>query len=367
MPRYTDADGRIDIKSLTLEELEAELQGLGSERFRALQIYKWLWQRHARSFDGMTNVAKSVRVTLAERFFIPFLEPIGVLRSTDGTTKFLWKTHDGWQIESVLIPDEDRLTLCVSSQVGCAMACSFCLTGDLGLKRHLRPSEIANQPLQIRAGLAEDTRITNVVMMGMGEPLHNYDNLVPALRTYLAEDGLGFSHRKITVSTVGLVPAMQKLADALPVNLAVSLNATTEEQRRIVMPITRKYSMATLLETCRTLPIPHHKRITFEYVMMAGFNDSLEDAARLVKLMRGIKSKVNLIPYNENPDRDIKRPSDERVKAFQHHLVTRGVQCSVRTTRGIDISAACGQLGKADAASVEAFFGAMGQGAVATS
>lgn len=358
MPTFTAPDGRIDIKSLSLAELEAAMQGMGSEKFRALQVYKWLWQRGARSFDTMTNISKSVRTELDAKFFISWLECVGVLRSTDGTTKFLWKTHDGFQIESVLIPDEDRLTLCVSSQVGCAMACSFCLTGDLGLKRHLRPSEIANQPLQIRAGLAEGSRITNVVMMGMGEPLHNYDNLVCALRTYLAEDGLGFSHRKVTVSTVGLVPAMQKLSEELPVNLAVSLNASTEEQRREVMPITKKYSMQTLLDACRALPVPHHKRITFEYVMMAGFNDSLEDAARLVRLLHGIKSKVNLIPYNENPDRDIKRPSDARVDAFQHYLVTRGVQCSVRSTRGIDISAACGQLGKADAASVEAFFGA---------
>jgi 23S rRNA (adenine2503-C2)-methyltransferase len=344
------------VKSLSLEELEEDLAGLGSEKFRALQVYKWLWQRHARSFDVMTNIAKSVRAALDERFYISWLECVGVLKSTDGTTKFLWRTEEGQQIESVLIPDEDRLTLCVSSQVGCAMACTFCLTGDLGLKRHLRPSEIANQPLQIRAGLAEGTRITNVVMMGMGEPLHNYDNLVAALRTYLAEDGLGFSHRKITVSTVGLVPAMQKLSEALPVNLAVSLNASTEEQRRQVMPITKKYSMAELLDACRALPVPHHKRITFEYVMMAGFNDGMDDAARLVKLLRGIRSKINLIPYNENPDRDIKRPAESRVRDFQTYLVRHGVQCSVRSTRGIDISAACGQLGKADPASVAAFF-----------
>jgi 23S rRNA (adenine2503-C2)-methyltransferase len=356
MPRYARDDGRVDIKSLTLAELEAELAGIGSEKFRALQIYKWLWQRAARSFDEMTNISKPVRAVLAERFHIPWLECVGVLESRDGTRKFLWRTDDGFQIESVLIPDDDRLTLCVSSQVGCAMACTFCLTGDLGLKRHLRPAEIANQPLQIRQGLG-DTRITNVVMMGMGEPLHNYDNLVAALRTYLDEDALGFSHRKITVSTVGLVPAMQKLTETLPVNLAVSLNASTEEQRRRVMQITRKYSMHALLDACRELPLPHHKRITFEYVMMAGFNDSSEDAARLVKLLHGIKSKVNLIPYNENPDRDIKRPSDATVKAFQHFLVTRGVQCSVRSTRGIDISAACGQLGKADPSSVAAFFG----------
>ncbi len=357
MPHFTRADGRVDIKSLSLEELEKELDGLGSEKFRALQIYKWLWQRGAKTFGEMTNIARSVHGTLDERFYISWLECVGVLESKDGTTKFLWTTEEGLQIESVLIPDDDRLTLCVSSQVGCAMACTFCLTGDLGLKRNLRPSEISNQPLQIRAGLAEGTRITNVVMMGMGEPLHNYDNLVSALRTYLSENGLGFSHRKITVSTVGLVPAMKKLAAELPVNLAVSLNATTEEQRRQVMPITRKYSMHELLEACRELPVPHHKRITFEYVMMAGFNDAMEDAARLVKLLRGIRSKVNLIPYNENPDRDIKRPAATRVYDFQTYLVHHGVQCSVRSARGTDISAACGQLGKAEAGSAAAWFG----------
>jgi 23S rRNA (adenine2503-C2)-methyltransferase len=358
MPRYTRPDGKIDVKSLSLEELEQEITGVGSEKFRALQIYKWLWQRNVRSFEEMTNIAKGARASLEERFYISWLECVGVLESKDGTTKFLWKTEDGQQIESVLIPDDDRLTLCVSSQVGCAMACTFCLTGDLGLARNLRPSEIVNQPLQIRAGLKPDTRITNVVMMGMGEPLHNYTNLVTALQTYLAEDGLGFSHRRITVSTVGLIPAMQKLTADLPVNLAVSLNASTEEQRRTVMPITKKYSMHELLEACRKLPIISHKRITFEYVMMAGFNDGMDDAARLVKLLRGIKSKVNLIPYNKNPDRDIKRPSDTRVRDFQTYMVQHGIQCSVRTPRGVDISAACGQLGKADAGSVEAWFAA---------
>ena len=356
MPRFPRADGRLDFKSLTLDEIEAEIAGLGSEKFRALQAYKWVWQRGVRTFAEMKNIATSVRVAMDERFYIGWLACDGVLESADGTTKFLWKTDDGYQIESVLIPDGDRLTLCVSSQVGCAMACTFCLTGDLGLKRHLRPAEIANQPLQIKAGLAPETRITNVVMMGMGEPLHNFDNLVAALHTYLSEDALGFSHRKVTVSTVGLVPAMRKLAEVLPVNLAVSLNATTEAQRRAVMPITRKHSMAELLEACRTLPILHHKRITFEYVMMGGFNDGLDDAARLVELLGGMKTKVNLIPYNENPSRDIRRPTDERVHDFQTVLVKAGVQCSVRSTRGIDISAACGQLGKADPNSATDWF-----------
>ena len=348
MPRFVRADGKIDIKSMSLAEIEAELFGLGSERFRALQVYKWLWQRGVASFEAMSNVSKAARVMLEQHFYISFLTVVAIQKSRDGTHKFLWQTEDGQRIESVLIPDDERTTLCVSSQVGCAMACSFCLTGDLGLRRHLRPSEIANQPLQVRHALDAQHRITNVVLMGMGEPLHNLDNLIPALEIYLDGQGLNFSHRKVTVSTVGLVPQMRALADALPVNLAVSLNATTEEQRRSVMPITRKYSMQELLDACRELPLPTTKRITFEYVMMAEFNDSMDDAKRLVKLMRGIKSKINLIPYNENPDRDLRRPTDARVRAFQQHLVKHGLQASVRVTRGRDISAACGQLGKGD-------------------
>jgi len=224
---------------------------------------------------------------------------------------------------------------------------TICLTGDMGFKRHLTAGEIASQPLQVQAMLPSGTRITNIVMMGMGEPLHNYDNLVTALRIMLDDVGLNLSHRKITVSTVGLVPALKRLAQELPVNIAISLNATTEEQRRAVMPITRKYSLAELMATCANLPLHPGKRIAFEYVMMAGFNSEMADAQRLYELMKPIRArvKVNLIPYNENPNREIRRPNQDRVKAFQHHLVSRGIHCSVRTTRGRDISAACGQLG----------------------
>lgn len=342
-------DGRVDLKSLDLDGLRAFMAGMNKERYRALQVYKWIWQRGVENFADMTNIAKSVRVELAERAAITWLELVAVEDSADGTRKYLWRCADGSNIESVLIPDHDhdRLTLCVSTQVGCAMACSFCLTGDLGLVRQLTPSEIANQPLQVSRTLAPGQRITNIVMMGMGEPLHNLDNLLVALRNLLAEDAQNYSHRKITVSTAGLVPEMRRLAETVPVNIAVSLNATTDEQRRQVMPITRRYPLAELMQACRELPLPSGKRITFEYVMMAGFNDSMDDAARLVKLIQGVKAKVNLIPYNENPHRAIRRPSDERVKAFQHYLVCRGIHCSVRTSRGRDISAACGQLGTA--------------------
>jgi len=342
-----DEQGRRDIKSLSLAELQQEMVDLGKAKFRALQVYKWIWQKGVDSFDDMTNISKPTRAALAERYYLSSLELASRQDSEDGTIKFVWRCYDGSQIESVLIPDGDRLTLCMSTQVGCAMACTFCLTGDLGLKRNLAPSEIANQPFQIQKALPEETRITNLVLMGMGEPLHNIDNLVVALNVALDEEALNYSHRKITVSTVGLVPKMAELAAALPVNLAVSLNSSTEKQRLEVMPITKRYSLDELMQACRDFPLPNGKMITFEYVMMKGFNDSMEDAARLVKLLKGIRGKINLIPYNENPDRDIQRPTDARVKEFQSFLQSRKINCSVRVTRGRDISAACGQLGKA--------------------
>jgi 23S rRNA (adenine2503-C2)-methyltransferase len=350
-----DAEGRIDIKCFDLPKLERFFaEELGLKPTAAKRVFKAIWQRHATSFESMDGVAREIREKLVRHFYLPALTPELVLRSDDGTIKYLWKLEDGSTVESVLIPEEDRLTLCVSSQVGCAMSCSFCLTGDLGLKRHLKPSEIAMQPLQVQADIEayggsfyEGRRISNIVMMGMGEPLHNLENLVTALRICMDDDGQNFSHRRITVSTVGLVPKMAELAAALPVNLAVSLNATTEAQRREIMPITRKYSLEELMEACRNFPLPRTKRITFEYVMFEGFNDTLEDADRLVGLLQGIPSKVNLIPYNENPSRDLRRPVRDVVWQFKKYLMARGVNCSIRVTRGIDISAACGQLGKA--------------------
>ncbi len=314
----------------------------------AQRVFQDLWQGRATDVSQLASVRASVRKRLAAVAHVSSLATDRVLRSADGTTKFLWRLHDGLVVESVLIPDGDRLTLCVSTQVGCAMACTFCLTGDMGLERHLTSAEIALQPLTVQRTLPPGRRISNLVLMGMGEPLHNLAALVTALRICLDDFGLKMSHRRITVSTVGLVPKMAELAAALPVNLAVSLNATTEEQRRAIMPVTRRWSLAELLDACRSLPLPSGKRITFEMVLFAGFNDTLEDAERLRILLRGIPAKVNLIPYNENPGRPLlRRPTDEVVRAYQDHLVRHGTSCSVRTTRGLDINAACGQLGRA--------------------
>jgi 23S rRNA (adenine2503-C2)-methyltransferase len=346
-----DDAGRTDLRALDREALQGWLtETLGADKVDpglGTRLFQQLWQRGHDDVATAPSVRKEARAVLGQRAFAQRLATDTVIRSTDGTTKFLWRLADGHTIESVLIPDEGRLTLCMSTQVGCAMACTFCLTGDLGLIRHLTAAEIALQPMQVQETLPPDTRITNLVLMGMGEPLHNLAALVPALRICLDDFGLGFSHRRVTVSTVGLVPKMAELAAALPVNLAVSLNATTEEQRRAIMPITRKHSLVALLDACRAFPLPRGKRITFEYVMFRGFNDTLEDAARLLVLLQDIPAKVNLIPYNENPDRPgLQRPPADVVKGFQDFLVRRGLSTSIRTTRGIDISAACGQLGK---------------------
>jgi 23S rRNA (adenine2503-C2)-methyltransferase len=347
------ASERVDIRSLSLNELEELIDGMGKEKYRALQTWKWIWQHMIDDFSEMTNISKSFRAELASKAQLGRLELAEQQLSEDGTRKFVWLLDDGHRVESVYIPDGDRRTLCISTQVGCAMACTFCLTGDLGLLRHLTPAEIALQPAQVSQMLPEGERITNVVMMGMGEPLHNFDNLLIALEILLHENAQNFSHRKVTVSTVGMLKKLEAFAALSPVNIAISLNASSDEQRSQMMPINRRHDIAEIMEVCKRLPLPSGKRITFEYVMFAGFNDSLEDAARVVKWLRGVRGKVNLIPYNENPHRDLQRPSDATVQAFQEYVVGHGIQCSVRLTRGRDISAACGQLGRSEGAGAE--------------
>jgi 23S rRNA (adenine2503-C2)-methyltransferase len=334
----------VDIKNLAFEEISSFISHLGKERFRATQIMKWVFQKRVKSFDDMTNLARDFREALKDVAFISSLQPIRVEVSRDGTKKYLFQLSDGNAIESVLIPEEDRLTLCISSQVGCPLDCAFCLTGKGGFVRDLTTAEIVNQICAVQDDLPEDKRITNIVLMGMGEPLLNYDNVLKALKIITYGDGLNFSTRKVTVSTSGIIPEMMKLGMAMPVNIAVSLNATTDDVRSRLMPINRKYPLARLLAACREYPLPPRRRITFEYILMRGVNDSLEDARRLAGLLRGIPCKINLIPFNEHEGSDLKRPSDEAIRAFQEVVLEAGYTAPIRVSKGRDISAACGQL-----------------------
>jgi len=338
---------KVNIKSLSREELQARLIALGLKKYRADQILVWIYTHHAVSFDEMTNIAKIERELLSSVFFIPKPTIIRTETSADLTRKFLFQLEDGHTIESVLIPDEDRQTLCISSQVGCQQACRFCLTGQGGFIRNLKAWEIADQVLEIERVLRQEKkrRITNIVMMGMGEPLANFDEVVKALKVITSEKGLGFSPRRVTVSTDGLVPEIDRLAaSGVKVNLAISLNATTDEVRDRIMPVNKRYPIKDLLAACRRYPLEPRRRITFEYVMLKGLNDSSEDALRLAQLLRGIKCKVNLIPFNPFPGSEFKSPDDGAVRKFQQILLDHHYTAPVRESRGRDISAACGQL-----------------------
>lgn len=293
----------------------------------------------------MTNLSKKFRQELNQVSYLSTLSPLHTEQARDGTKKFLFQLEDGNRIESVLIPDRKRLTLCLSTQVGCAFGCRFCLTGKMGWRRDLSVSEIVNQILYAKETLGEKASITNIVLMGMGEPLANYRNTLKAIELMLHPDGFKFSSRRVTLSTVGLLPELDQLAkDKISFRLAISLNATDEETRSHLMPINRRYPLKRILEGCRNFPLKPRARITFEYVMVEGVNDSSQDAKRLLKILKGIPSKVNLIPLNEAPGLPFKKPSDEKVKQFQEILMEGGLTAIVRTSKGREISAACGQL-----------------------
>lgn len=361
----------VDIKTLSLEELSHLLMDRGMKRYRADQIHEWIYRKGARSFDEMTNIAKAERAVLSDCFYISVPHIAGVETSTDGTKKFLFSLKDGHTIESVLIPDGERKTLCISSQVGCAQACRFCLTGSGGFQRDLEPFEIVDQVWAVETMLAsgpaghphretapgasgahEPVRhITNIVLMGMGEPLANFANVVQALRTITAGKGLGYSPRRITLSTDGLAPEIDRLGrTGLNVNLAVSLNAATDRVRDRIMPVNRRHPIGELLAACRRYPLDDRRRITFEYVLLRGVNDSGEDALRLARLLRGIRCKINLIPFNPFPGSAFERPDDAAVRRFQQILLDHHYTAPVRESRGRDISAACGQLRERSAA-----------------
>ncbi len=338
-----------DLRDFTLPELTEWIRGWGEPPYRARQIFRWLWKGQIRDVGEMTDLPRACREVLSTR---ARLNPVSVVRiqsSRDGTRKLLLRLSDGEAIEAVLIPEARRLTACISSQAGCAMGCRFCLTATMGLHRNLRPSEIAGQVSALASTLGPGKQMTHIVLMGMGEPLANYAATEKALRILTTKEGLGFSPRRITVSTVGLVPGIRRLArSGLGVNLAVSLTATTDEVRNDLIPINARYPIGELVQACREFPLPPRRRMTFEYVLMAGVNDHVDDAHRLVKLLKGIRCKVNLIPLNEAPEIPFHRPVRRRIEAFQKILERAGYIGTIRESRGQDISAACGMLATAE-------------------
>jgi 23S rRNA (adenine2503-C2)-methyltransferase len=336
---------RLELAELEPQELEAALDARGVERFHARQLFRWIYKRGVTDFERMTDLSRDLRARLQDEFTISTPRTVSDERSVDGTRKFVFELADHRRIESVFIPDTPSMTFCISTQVGCAMACGFCLTGKMGLVRNLTAGEIAGQVRVLAASTGLLDFPFNIVLMGMGEPLHNYDNTMKALRMLHSEHGLAVSPRRVTLSTVGIVPGLERLArEPLMPNLAVSLHATTDEQRTALVPPNKKYPLVDILEACRRFPLKKRSRITFEYVMLDGVNDTPEDARRLVRLLAGIKAKVNLIPLNPAPGIPFDRPSDARVDRFAQILADRHITVSVRKSRGQDIRAACGQL-----------------------
>jgi len=340
------ADGpQTDLAELERPALEDALEARGYRRFHARQIYRWIYRRGVSDVSAMTDLSRKLRQRLAEDFILTTPEIVLRQQSVDGTEKFLLRLADGQQIESVFIPDTPSMTFCVSTQVGCAMACAFCLTGKMGLVRNLTAGEIVGQVRVLAGALDMRDKRFNIVLMGMGEPLHNYDETMKALRILNDEHGFAMSPRRITLSTVGLLPALERLArEPVMPNLAISLHAPTDELRGELVPINKKYGVKDIIDACKRFPLKRRSRITFEYVLLAGVNDSLDDARRLATLLSGVKSKVNLIPLNAAAGIPFERPSDRVIDRFAQILAEHHLTVSVRKSRGRDIRAACGQL-----------------------
>jgi 23S rRNA (adenine2503-C2)-methyltransferase len=339
------ASGRSDLTGLALADLERRFEAAGVAPFHARQVFRWVHRRGVIDPERMTDLSRELRRWLADTF--TFTNPRLAARnvSSDGTEKFLLELADGRRIESVFIPETPAMTFCISSQVGCAMDCAFCLTGRMGFARNLTAGEIVAQvrALATTLGLLESR--FNIVLMGMGEPLHNYDAVMTALRILANPNGLAMNPRRVTLSTVGLVPAIERLArEPIMPNLAISLHATTDAARSTIVPVNRKYPLEELIAACRRIPLRRRDRITFEYVLLDGVNDTPEDARRLVKLLASLKAKINLIPLNAAPGIPFERPPDDRMDRFASILARHGLTVSVRKSRGRDIRAACGQL-----------------------
>ena len=344
----------MDLRGTTFTELERWITDtLGESRFRADQIFGWVHKHGITNFASMSNVSEALRTRISGNSSLTTLEIDDVQRSADGTQKLRLRCEDGLSIESVLIPRDDKLTLCISSQVGCALGCRFCATASMGIKRNLTPGEIVDQVYRARTMLDEDQRISNLVFMGMGEPLANFDAVSNAIEILTESKGMDFSPRRITVSTVGMVPGIRKLGQRLRhVGLAISLHATTNDVRDDLMPINKRWPIETLFETLRDFPLPRRRRITFEYIVLPGINNTPQDAERLAKLVANIPSKINLLPFNpwrrsgsrSKKNSDLQRPTDEQLDDFAEQLRDRGLTTTVRYSRGLDIAAACGQL-----------------------
>src|SRR3989338_5221104 len=333
---------RFNLKDLSLQKMEDLVSSLGEKPYRVHQIYEWVFQKDVSSIGEMTNLSKNLRNQLSELSYISRLSIADKRVSKDGTEKYLLMLEDGNSIESVLIPDEDRLTLCISTQVGCKLNCAFCLTGKGGFIRNLNHYEIIEQILSVRR---EKKDIINIVLMGMGEPLDNYENVIKSIKTMISPHGLKIPAKRITLSTSGLIPEIKKLAkENLKINLAVSLNASDNETRDKIMPLSKKYPIEELLKTLKEYPLPPNRRITFEYVMIKRLNDSIEDAKKLSNILKGIKCKINLIPFNSYEGVDYEATDYKNVEDVRNILISQHYTTIIRKSKGADISAACGQL-----------------------
>jgi 23S rRNA (adenine2503-C2)-methyltransferase len=338
-----------DLRDLSLSGLQRLLAGMGEKPFRAQQLRAWLYRRGARRLQDMSDLSQGLRARLSQAASLRWLEPVQILKSGDGTQKLLYRLDDGRYIESALIAEEDHHTLCVSTQAGCRMGCKFCRTASLGLERNLLPGEISGQILSARSLLADAKRpLTNLVFMGMGEPLDNLDNLLIALEHVLASDGLGFSQRRVTVSTVGLLDKLQIFAQSTTASLAVSLNAAQDDLRSQLMPVNRRFGLDDLRALLMVYPLKPTRRITLEYVLLKGVNDSLEHARQLAMWCRGLRCKINLIPFNPHPGSSWQPPEQSQILSFQENLISYNLTAMLRRSRGQDIGAACGQLGGRD-------------------
>ena len=339
-----------NIKNLTRQDLREWMfkeKGKDStiKSFRADQVFYWLYKNNVRSFAEMQNLGKETRKLLEENFWISSLKVAEQKKSKDGSIKYRLLLEDGKSIESVFIPHLRHNTVCISSQVGCAMGCDFCSTATMGLVRNLKTSEIIDQVLTVSEDISDKNKLRNIVFMGMGEPFHNYKNLIQAISILTDEHGLNFSHRRITVSTSGLIPKIINFGkEKIKTNLAISLNGVTNEVRTKLMPINRSYNLEKLIKVCREFPLETRRRITFEYILIRNLTDSLEDAKGLIRLLNGLKFKINLIPYNSDPWNKYQPPTKEKAREFQKYLLDHKVIAPMRISKGQDIHAACGQL-----------------------